>query len=86
MAIVTGGNSGIGYALASAGCKVILCSRSSAAAYNALNAQSGQVLYNYDPKLIVVKDLDLASLKSVKRFADDIASTEASIDFLVLNA
>ena len=63
-----------------------MCSRSSAAAYNALNAQSGQVLYNYDPKLIVVKDLDLASLKSVKRFADDIASTEASIDFLVLNA
>lgn len=35
---------------------------------------------------VVVKALDLNSLKSVKTFADDILATEGHIDFLVLNA
>ncbi len=36
--------------------------------------------------LIVVKPIDLADLKSVKAFAEDIIKTEDRIDFLILNA
>eukprot|EP00597_Dinobryon_sp_UTEXLB2267_P009297 CAMPEP_0170095734 /NCGR_PEP_ID=MMETSP0019_2-20121128/28139_1 /TAXON_ID=98059 /ORGANISM="Dinobryon sp., Strain UTEXLB2267" /LENGTH=349 /DNA_ID=CAMNT_0010317535 /DNA_START=47 /DNA_END=1096 /DNA_ORIENTATION=- len=91
-AIVTGGNSGIGLeackALASAGCKVILCSRSIKAGEAAIAdeiTKLGHGGYVVDPLNIVVKQLDLVSLQSIKSFADDVLS-EARIDFLVLNA
>ena len=35
---------------------------------------------------VVVKQLDLADLVTVKKFADEILSSERSIDYLVLNA
>lgn len=92
-AVVTGGNSGIGLeackALASAGCRVILCSRTVKAGEAAIAdeiAKLGHGGYAVDPCNIVVKQLDLVSLQSIKSFADDILLTEARIDFLVLNA
>ena len=39
-----------------------------------------------DTSNIVVKKLDLADLKSIKTFAEDILATESSIDYLVCNA
>jgi NAD(P)-dependent dehydrogenase (short-subunit alcohol dehydrogenase family) len=93
-AIVTGGNSGIGLetckALASAGARVILCSRSMEAGEKAIEEEikkpghGGYVVE--DVSNIVVKPLELADLKSIKAFADDFLATEERIDFLVFNA
>jgi NAD(P)-dependent dehydrogenase (short-subunit alcohol dehydrogenase family) len=93
-AIVTGGNSGIGLetckALASAGARVILCSRSVEGGQKAIEEEikkpghGGYVVE--DVSKIVVKPLELADLKSIKALADDILATEERIDFLVLNA
>lgn len=93
-AIVTGGNSGIGLetckALASAGAKVILCSRDIKVGYEAIQGEiqekghGGYVVR--DTSNIFVKQLDLSSLASVKSFSEDILATEERIDFLVLNA
>lgn len=96
-ALVTGGNSGIGLetckALASAGCKVILCSRSIKNAEDAIKTEITKPGYgNYivseeeAKRLIKIKQLDLMSLKSVETLANDILSTESKIDLLVLNA
>lgn len=92
-AIVTGGNSGIGLetckALAFAGAKVILCSRSVAAGQKAIDEEikrEGHGKYVVDSPNILVKALDLNSLKSVKAFADDFLKTEDRLDYLVLNA
>jgi len=92
-AIVTGGNSGIGLevskALAYAGARVILCSRSVKAGQSAVEseiAQAGLGGYTADTKNIIVKELDLNSLASIKKFATDFLATEARLDFLVLNA
>lgn len=92
-AIVTGGNSGIGLetckALALAGCKVILCSRSVSAGEKAVKeeiSQAGHGNYVADASLIKVKALDLQSLQSVKSFADEFLKEEDRLDFLVLNA
>ena len=79
VAIVTGGNSGIGVetvkALASAKCKVILACRNVAAG----KAAREDMYTRYD---IDVEELDLNDLASVKRFADRVAT----VDLLVLNA
>jgi NAD(P)-dependent dehydrogenase (short-subunit alcohol dehydrogenase family) len=86
-------SSGIGLetckALASAGCKVILCSRNVKVGNDAVSTeivQPGLGGYTADSNLIIVKQLDLNSLKSVKEFADDIIKTEPRIDYLILNA
>ena len=91
-AIVTGGNSGIGLetckALAYAGCRVIMCSRDVEAGEKAIiddikkNGESG---YFVGEPEIVVKNLILQDLKSVKMFADSIKS-ESRIDFLICRA
>ncbi len=39
-----------------------------------------------DPSVIVVKQLDLQDLASVKAFASDMIANEARIDYLILNA
>ncbi len=93
-AIVTGGNSGIGLetvkALAHAGARVLLCSRSVENGKQMIDSEikvSGLGGYIVeDTSSILVKQLDLADLKSVKALADDINASEARIDFLVLNA
>jgi NAD(P)-dependent dehydrogenase (short-subunit alcohol dehydrogenase family) len=92
-AIVTGGNSGIGVetckALLFAGARVILCSRSVAAGQKAVNeeiAKPGHGGYTVDTKNVVVKELDLNSLKSVKKFCDEVLAEESHIDLLICNA
>lgn len=93
-AIITGGNSGIGLetakALASAGAKVILCSRSVKAGEEAVKQevlQNGLGGYRVtDPSLIQVAALDLSSLASVKSFANEFLTQHSSLDLLVLNA
>lgn len=93
-AIVTGGNAGIGLeackALAHVGARVILCSRSVANGEKAIETEvkkSGEGNYVVDDTSnIVVKQLDLNSLRSVKAFTDDILATEQRIDYLICNA
>lgn len=92
-AVVTGGNSGIGLetckALASKGCRVVLCTRSIEAGEKAVLEEikrPGHGKYTVESPNIVVKELDLSSLGSIKKFADDILATEERVDFLVLNA
>ena len=95
-ALVTGGNSGIGLetckALASAGCRVILCSRTVSAGKEAIDREiscaglDGTYQVADSAKLLTVKQLDLEDLDSVRRLATDVIATEAHIDFLVLNA
>jgi len=97
-AIVTGGNSGIGTetvkALAYAGARVILASRSIENGTNAIREKieafgeddSPYTLSAEEVSRIVVKELDLGSLPSIKAFAEDVLATEARIDYIVLNA
>ncbi len=76
-------------ALAFAGARVILCSRSVDAGKKAVQdeiVKEGLGGYVVDASNVVVKQLDLNSLKSVKAFADDFLKTESRLDFLVLNA
>ena len=91
--IVTGGNSGIGLeackSLLFAGARVILCSRSISTAEQAVAEeilQPGISGYVASKANLVLKSLDLNSLKSIKSFADDILATEPVIDILVMNA
>jgi len=93
VAIVTGGNSGIGIetvkALSLAGCRVLLASRSVEAGERAVEQEvrmPGQGGYAVTDADISVKQLDLANLTSVVAFADDFRSSESRIDYLVLNA
>jgi len=95
-AIVTGGNQGIGLetckALASGGARVILCSRSVEAGLKAIDSEIKQpgegkyVVSDENAARVIVKQLDLNSLKIVKKFCDDINATEERIDFLIMNA
>lgn len=95
-AVVTGGNSGIGTetvkALASAGCRVILCSRSVKAGEDAVETHVKKAddkvkggNYAVPDADIKVMQLDLADLRNVEQFAKELES-EKSIDYLVLNA
>ena len=97
---MTGANSGIGTetvkALASAGCRVILASRlksnGEAAVENEIKREghflrTGDEHYCIDDvSNIVVKELKLDDMASIKAFADDVIATEERIDFLILNA
>lgn len=88
-AIVTGGNSGIGVetcrALTSAGCNVFLCAR---------NVSEGQQIADEIAATgtakgsITVKQLDLADLKKIKTFTDDLIEHlgDTPINYLILNA
>lgn len=85
-AIVTGGNSGIGTetvkALMVAGAKVIMTSRSIAAGEDVAKtlASDGNIKGS-----VVVKQLDLADLQSVRRLSDELQK-EDRIDMLICNA
>ncbi|KAK3094164.1 hypothetical protein FSP39_024873 [Pinctada imbricata] len=84
--IVTGSNTGIGKEtvrdLAKRGARIIMACRDmkrTEPAAEELRTDTGN-------KNIVVRKLDLASLKSVRSFAEEILKTESRIDILINNA
>ena len=83
-AIVTGGNSGLGYetvkALAGAGAKVILTGRN----VEKCEQAASQIKLQYPQALVSVGFLDVADLTSVKVFAEN--QLDEPIDFLINNA
>jgi NAD(P)-dependent dehydrogenase (short-subunit alcohol dehydrogenase family) len=84
--IVTGANTGIGKEtaldLAGRGARVIMACRNLRKAQVALQ----EIIKKSRNSNIVVKHLDLASLKSVQDFADDINRHEPQLDVLINNA
>ena len=85
-AIVTGSNTGIGYETAldlfKKGAKVYIACRNQDKALKAIqkmeiNGGTGELVY---------EQLDLASLSSVKAFADHVIQAESSLDLLINNA
>ncbi len=84
--IITGANTGIGREtaldLARRGARVIIACRDENKALDALNyIKSGSANEN-----VVFKQLDLASLSSVRRFASEVLREEERIDVLINNA
>lgn len=86
IAIVTGSNTGLGFETAldlyKKGAKVYIACRNEAKAVEAIERMKalsggGELIYGH---------LNLASLSSVKEFADKIISTESRLDLLVNNA
>jgi NAD(P)-dependent dehydrogenase (short-subunit alcohol dehydrogenase family) len=86
VAIVTGANSGIGFeaaaALAAKGAHVILACRDGAKAKAALDA----IRARQPDASLESQSLDLASLASVRAFADRVLADHARLDLLVNNA
>lgn len=86
-AIVTGANGGIGKEtakqLAKRGARVILACRDVAKAEAARNEINDWVGDNCE---VVVKRIDLSSLRSVREFAEDVIKNESRVDLLVNNA
>ncbi|KAK9874730.1 hypothetical protein WA026_005545 [Henosepilachna vigintioctopunctata] len=83
-AIVTGGNSGVGYGtailLASRGCRVIIADVVDA------EESKNEIIKQTNNQQVISKLLDLSSLKSVRKFARYIIENEEKIDILVNNA
>jgi len=86
-AIVTGANTGIGLetsrVLALRGARVTMACRN---LEKARAAREGLITRGAAPDALVLAELDLASLASVRRFADETLATERPIDLLVNNA
>ena len=86
LAVVTGGNSGIGYeaalALAGKGAQVILAVRS---AQRGQEAAAG-IRRAYPQAAVEVLELDLASLASVRRAAEALQRRHAALPLLINNA
>ncbi|KAA0709803.1 Dehydrogenase/reductase SDR family member 13 [Triplophysa tibetana] len=84
--IVTGGNTGIGKATAAAmamrGARVILACRSKPRGEDAVR----DLIQETGNKGIVFMQLDLASLKSVRAFAENFLKSESRLDLLINNA
>jgi NAD(P)-dependent dehydrogenase (short-subunit alcohol dehydrogenase family) len=86
VAVVTGANSGLGYItareLARRGARVVLASRDETRGKQALARLMGEV-----PEATVERrSLDLASLASIRAFADGIQASYPSVDLLINNA
>jgi light-dependent protochlorophyllide reductase len=85
-ALVTGGNSGIGFecarALARDRWHVVIASRDAAASARA----AGRIAAESGPGVVSSLDLDLGSLASVRAFAKELAARDVPLDALVLNA
>ncbi|KAK9867911.1 hypothetical protein WJX84_009223 [Apatococcus fuscideae] len=84
--LLTGGNSGLGAetarVLAGIGARVIITSRRMSA-----GEKTAAAIQKAGPKgSVIVKQLDLADLKSVQALAADISATEPRLDRLILNA
>ena len=85
-AIVTGSNTGIGKEtvvdLARRGARVIMACRS----LKRGEAAKKDVVERTGSNNVIVKHLDLASVRSIRAFAEDINKNEARLDILVNNA
>ncbi|XP_019876170.1 retinol dehydrogenase 11 [Aethina tumida] len=83
-AIITGGNAGIGYetalSLASKGCRVIIADKDDS------EQTRNRIIDLTGNSNIVSKHLDLSSFKSVRKFVEDIKSTEKEVHILINNA
>jgi NAD(P)-dependent dehydrogenase (short-subunit alcohol dehydrogenase family) len=86
LALITGGNAGIGletaYALAGAGAAVILAGRNA----DALDRAAGSVRTRTPGASVETVVLDLADLASVRAAADTVRATGRPLDLLVNNA
>jgi NAD(P)-dependent dehydrogenase (short-subunit alcohol dehydrogenase family) len=86
LALVTGGNSGIGFeaaqALAGKGARVIIAARSLQKGEAAAQA----IRQAHRQAQVEVRALDLADLASVRRFADEFQRGGAALDLLINNA
>ena len=84
--IITGGNTGIGKEtaidLASRGAKVIIACRSQTRGENALK----DIRKESGSEHVYLRLLDLASFASIRKFADEIISSEPRLDVLINNA
>ncbi|KAK2706441.1 retinol dehydrogenase 12-like isoform X3 [Artemia franciscana] len=84
--IITGANTGIGKEtamdMALRGARVILACRN----LDRANAARDEIIASTRKTNVIVKHLDLASLKSVRAFAHDILKTENRLDILINNA
>lgn len=87
--IVTGSNSGIGkyvaYELARRGAIVILACRNLNAGYEALKEINGVISAKYCGN-VVLMDLDLSDLDSVRKFVENFKEKFSQLDLLVNNA
>ena len=85
--VITGANTGIGYEtaleLARRGARVVLACRDRTRASRAVERIKAATSGNAQ---VVAESLDLASLDSVKQFADTIKHTYSSLDVLINNA
>ncbi|XP_045473360.1 dehydrogenase/reductase SDR family member 13-like [Harmonia axyridis] len=83
-ALVTGGNSGLGYAtsflLASRGCRVIIADR------NNSDKTVEEIKRITGNQQITYMSLDLSSLKLTREFAKELKKTETKIDIFINNA
>eukprot|EP00091_Calanus_sinicus_P008815 TRINITY_DN21030_c0_g1_i1.p1 TRINITY_DN21030_c0_g1~~TRINITY_DN21030_c0_g1_i1.p1 ORF type:complete len:200 (-),score=45.96 TRINITY_DN21030_c0_g1_i1:331-930(-) len=86
LGIVTGGNTGIGLetarGLAERGARVILACRSKQRGEAAVT----NIISSTGNKSVIFMQLDLLDLKSVRKFADDVAKKEKKVDILINNA
>lgn len=86
LALVTGGNSGIGYeaalALAGRGAQVLLAVRSAQRGQEA----AARIRRTHPQAAVEVVELDLASLASVRRLAESLLQRRAGLDLLINNA
>lgn len=86
VAIITGGNSGIGYEtaleLARKGAKVILGCRDETRGQKAANS----IIKKTKNQSVSYMNLDLSSFKSVRKFVEEFKSLEIKLDILINNA
>lgn len=86
LAVVTGGNDGIGFAiaarLAAAGAELVLPVRR----LDSGEAARRRILQRTPAARVTVGELDLASLDSVRRFAERLLSDDRPIDIMINNA
>ncbi|XP_069674099.1 retinol dehydrogenase 14 [Periplaneta americana] len=84
--VITGANSGIGKEtardLAKRGAKVIMACRNLETA----NKARDEIIEGTGNKDVIVKKLDLSSLKSVREFAEDVKRSISKLDVLIHNA
>jgi WW domain-containing oxidoreductase len=90
VAVVTGGNTGIGYetakALARMGARTIVACRSQERAQQAIDRMKSELAGTRENIDVEFLHLDLSSLQSARDFVDKFISTGLSLHILILNA